>query len=80
MSGMTKTDLQRNTIEIAKSVDKVRAVCAAFQEEMSKVKPKPTSQIAVKLGVDLQTFNAICYALHAAGVPIWPRDLPPKNP
>lgn len=74
----SKAQLQRNTVEAAKSIEKVRQLCAAFREEMAKVPPKPTSQIAVKLGVDLQTFNAICYALHAAKVPLWPHELSPN--
>jgi hypothetical protein len=72
---LTKAERQKNTIEVAKSVEKVREVCAYLHAEFEKNSHVRIGPLLTDRGLDGLTFDAVCYAMRAAGAKIWPSQL-----
>lgn len=69
---LTKAQRQKNTVELAKSVAKVREVCAFLHAEFQANPHVRIGPLLTDRGLDGLTFDAVCYAMVAGGAEIWP--------
>lgn len=76
---LTKVQRQLRTVEIAKSIDAVRAECAFIHERLISNPHVRLQDLYTERGIDGHTFDAVCHALSAAGVLLWPTQLAKKG-
>lgn len=72
---LTRAERRARTVRVAKSVDEVRKICAYLRWKFVNEPQHRTSVLLTELGLDRQMFDAVCYAMTAAGATIWPSPI-----
>lgn len=72
---MTKAERQKHTILVAQDLAKVRDECAYIHSQLRETPHVRLCDIYTARGLDGLTFDAVCHALSAANIPIWPSQL-----